>query len=102
MGEGSNDGDISTIKEQFGNIRQLTVDIREQKTDQEAAEKLPAALSVAVDEIEVKLEESKFKVSFNGSKVKLSEVMNYIMANFNVLDFGIKEMDIEDIVKTLY
>jgi ABC-2 type transport system ATP-binding protein len=96
------DGDLETIRSQFGNQRQLNLDIREQATDLKATSLIHKTLGVEEQDLLITTEDSQLILKFNGALVKLSEVMNYVLKEFNVLDFSLKETAIEDIVKKLY
>ncbi len=96
------DGDLDTIRDRFGNQRQLLLDIRESASDDRAIEQLHEQMNIKVTDLSISKEANKVSIKFNGALVNLSDVMNYALKEFNVLDFSLKETAIEDIVKKLY
>ncbi len=48
------------------------------------------------------LENNQLEVIFDRNQINISGIMNIVLQNFDVLDFSVKDMDIEAIVKGIY
>lgn len=98
------DGDIDSIRREYGYMRKLMVDLRFDSKE-EIEDKLEAIRSefgVDEDDLNYEIGEAQLTVNFNRLKVEISKVMNHILNTFSVLDFSIHDMDIEAIVKGIY
>jgi len=96
------DGGIDTIRRDFGYERKIVFDLR-----YDDAEAVGAILQQMRDEIQgctpenmtYTLSESQLSVIFNRNEINISSIMNYVLQHLNVIDFSVKDMDIEAIVK---
>jgi len=85
-------GDLVTIKQQFGNRTTLTLQVKEPLT--QIVFNHPA--------IENTIEQQDLTITFDKGLIPMPEVISQVMNQYTVLDFAVKETEIEDIVKKLY
>jgi ABC-2 type transport system ATP-binding protein len=99
------EGGMDNIKRQYGFERKITFDLRYDDED-DVVSRLGSIYDV-IDGSDPKnlyftVEDYKATVTFNRNELNVSSIMNFILQNFNVLDFSVKDMDIEAIVKQIY
>lgn len=94
------DGTIEEIKSSFGYMSKVEIKIKNsgKKIDFNINELLNFS------ECDLFLEESEGKilVTFNKNKISVSDIIHVVMGEYYVLDIGIKETSIEEIVKKIY
>jgi ABC-2 type transport system ATP-binding protein len=91
------DGSIDKIKKDFGFMRQVEFEIKE---DVNLDFKDKYNLSEA--DLKVTKDISKIIVQFNKNKISVSEITHYVMKHAFVTDINISETSIEDIVRNIY
>lgn len=96
------DGKIEDIKQKFGNMRTLEMCINESVNVLSLREELREKFNVSKNDFEIWDERKSIYIKFNGNKIKISELVTYIMQKVDVIDMNIKETDIETIVKKIY
>lgn len=99
------DGGIDTIRKTYGYERRFTFDLRYDNGDA-TRKKFDQLISQienrTLENLTYTLEKNKLEIIFNRTQVNISGIMNLVLQNFDVLDFSIHDMDIEDIVKKIY
>lgn len=85
------DGDILAVKERFGKMRTLVVDLED------------ADNSFAVKNGELcKQEGSRYWLRFNGNEVSASDLITQISQTHNIKDLTVEEPEIESIISRIY
>ena len=98
------DGALETIRRDYGYERTLLFDLR---FDDSGLEQINTSISQIYSSIpesnianlKVSLNNQQLKIQFNRNELNISDIMNFVLKSFNVLDFSIKDMDVEAIVK---
>ena len=93
------DGEINGVKEKFGYLTTVEIQIKEEINLESFNE-----FNEMKDDCEFKLNfnENKLSITFNKNKISLSEIIGRVMKKLSVIDFAVKETSIEDIVKKMY
>ena len=88
------DGTLSGIREKYGTTRQLDVEFHDN------CEIAP------IENVEIKqldeLDGRKKRFIFENTKVQINELMNELLAKYNVRDLNISEPEIESIIRKIY
>lgn len=88
------DGSLSGVWETYGTARQLDVEFQK-----------PCKIA-PIKDVEVKQAEDgndrKMRFVFENKKVQIQELMNYLLANYDVKDLYISEPEIESIIRKIY
>ena len=94
------DGQISALKQEFGQMRELNFEL-ERASD---ISKLDYGkdLSLVGDDIEVNSDGAKATVKFNSDKVTVEQMLSYTLSKVHVKDINLKDADIEEIIRRLY
>ena len=90
------DGTLENVKYRFGDLRTLTVTLRNKKTDDELYN-YEGKLKFLRDEEN----ENKLIIKFNAQEITLETVINYAFNQLGVTDMKVEEIGIEDVVKRL-
>lgn len=85
------DGDIFEVKERYGKIRTLIVDLEESNR----------ALELTGGEV-AKQESNKFYIKFNRNEVSASDLISQITKTHNIRDLTVEEPAIESIISRIY
>lgn len=98
------DGALETIRRDFGYERTLLFDLRFDDIDIEQINSSISLIYASIPEsnlvnLKVSLDNQQLKIQFNRNELNISDIMNFVLKSFNVLDFSIKDMDVEAIVK---
>lgn len=96
------DGKIGDIKQRFGYMRTLEMCINESINISYIKNTIKEKFNLSDSDYEVWLEAKKLSIRFNGSKIKISDLVACMMSEVNIMDMSIKETDIETIVKQIY
>lgn len=93
------DGEINGVKEKFGYLTTVEIQIKEDINLENFNE-----FNEMKDDCEFKLNfnENKLSITFNKNKISSSEIIGRVMKKLSVIDFAVKETSIEDIVKKMY
>ena len=93
------DGEINGVKEKFGYLTTVEIQIKEEINLESFNE-----FNEMKDDCEFKLNfnENKLSITFNKNKISLSEIIGRVMKKLSVIDFAVKETSIEEIVKKMY
>lgn len=94
------DGSLEDIKNRYGYMTTLEIQTKKHIEVEELG--LNEILGLSEDDLTVHSNENKLMVIFNRTKTSSSDVVFHIMKNYRVLDFGVKETSIEDIIKKIY
>lgn len=97
-------GDIGSIREEYGYMRRIHFDLRYDDPSEihQKLSQMNNALHTDEKNLYYELKDAQMIVSLNRNMISISEVMNYILGHLSVLDFSVKDMDIEAIVKGIY
>jgi len=91
------DGSIDKIKKDFGFMRQVEFEIKED-VDLDFKDKY----NLSEADLKVTKDINKIIVQFNKNKISVSEITHYVMKHAFVTDINISETSIEDIVRNIY
>ena len=94
------DGSLEDIKNKYGYITTAEIQLKH-KVDEDSIE-LNKILNLGKEDLTLKSEGSKLIIEFNKNKVSSSDIIFHVMKSHRVIDFVIKETDIEDIIKKIY
>jgi ABC-2 type transport system ATP-binding protein len=99
------DGGIDKIRKDYGYERKITFDLRYEKED-DVIESLGSIYQniegSTKDNLRFIVQDNQAVINFNRNEISISSIMNFVLHNFNVLDFSVQDMDIEAIVKQIY
>lgn len=90
------DGTLENVKYRFGDLRTLTVTLREKKSDSQLYD-YEGKLKFLRDEEN----EDKLIIKFNAQEITLETVINYAFNQLGATDMKVEEIGIEDVVKKL-
>ncbi|MBW8381952.1 MAG: ATP-binding cassette domain-containing protein, partial [Youngiibacter sp.] len=99
------DGAIDKIRKDYGFERKITFDLRydDEKTVIESLSSIYSAIDGSMSEnLRFIVQDNQAVINFNRNEISISSIMNFVLHNFNVLDFSVQDMDIEAIVKQIY
>ncbi|AUD65832.1 sugar ABC transporter ATP-binding protein [Tenericutes bacterium MZ-XQ] len=91
------DGSIDKIKKDFGFMRQVEFEIKE-----EVELDFKNKYNLSEEDLKVNRELNKISVQFNKNKISVSEITHFVMKHAFVTDINISETSIEDIVRNIY
>lgn len=94
------DGSLKEIKEKYGYMTTIIIQVKQGEDKEEL--KIASEFNLSEEDLNSTVEEGKYIINFNKNKVSSSEVMSYVMKEFNVVDFSVNETSIEDIIKKIY
>ncbi|MCX8132207.1 MAG: ATP-binding cassette domain-containing protein [Clostridia bacterium] len=94
------DGSIEEIKNQYGFMRTLQMDV----TNANSARNIDIAREFKLDPEDARtwIDGNSLFVEFNKNKVLIPEIVSHVMTQAQVVDMNIKETEIEEIVKKIY
>ncbi len=98
------DGGIDMIRQTYGYERRLIFDLRydDGKAVRDKLDLLMEEMEYITEEsLTYNLEKNKLEIVFDRNQINISSITNLILQNFDVLDFSLKDMDIEEIVKKI-
>ena len=90
------DGTLENVKYRFGDLRTLTVTLKEPKSDSELYD-YKGKLKYSKDPEN----EHKLIIKFNAQEITLETVINYAFNQLGATDMKVEEIGIEDVVKKL-
>lgn len=91
------DGSIDKIKKDFGFMRQVDFEIKE-----DVDLDFKAKYNLSEEDLKVSRDLNKVSVQFNKNKISVSEITHFVMKHAFVTDINISETSIEDIVRNIY
>lgn len=89
------DGDLAHIKNKFGDLRTVTVELRENITNVKEFDDFNG-------NVNYELQDRNLIITFDALKVSFEKVMNHILQHVKMKDMKIKEISIEEVVKEIY
>lgn len=94
------DGGIRKVKEVYGYMRTLKIDVKHT----EAARDIDVARNFGLSPEDAKtwVEENSIFVRFNRDKISITDIVSYVMPKVQVMDLSIRETDIEEVIKKIY
>ena len=94
------DGKISTLKEKFGQMRELSF-VSDSKNVIETLN-YEKSLNISGDDLIAENDGNSYKVRFNSSVVPVSDMLSYTLSKISVKDISVKDADIEEIIRRMY
>ena len=94
------DGEISDLKHEFGQMRDLCLELNH--TDDISKLHYVIDLKLKDDDIEVKNEGTAVSVRFNSDAVSVENMLSYTLSKMHVKDINLKDADIEEIIRRIY
>lgn len=92
------DGSVSKIKEKYGYMTGIEVQMKEKVELQE----VNFIRNLDAENIEIKTVDNKVNINFNKNNISAADIIQKLIGKFHILDFSISETSIEDIVKKIY
>lgn len=94
------DGELSTLRQLYGQMRELTFELNKE-TD---VEKLTYndKFNFAEDDLKVEAKGTEVKVRFNTDIASVEEMLSFTLSKVHVKDISVKDADIEEIIRRLY
>lgn len=94
------DGELSTLRELYGQMRELSFELNHA----EDLEKLTyqEKFNFAEDDLNVKAEGTGVKVRFNTEVASVENMLSFTLSKVHVKDISVKDADIEEIIRRLY
>lgn len=92
------DGSVSKIKEKYGYMTGIEVQMKEKVELQE----VNFIKNLDAENIEIKTVDNKVNINFNKNNISAADIIQKLIGKFHILDFSISETSIEDIVKKIY
>lgn len=87
------DGSIEDIKNKFGDLRTITVNYQPSFDEM--------VFDTFDDKVSFEKKENNLNIKFNADEISLETVINYVFHNLKAIDMKIKELSLEDVVKTI-
>ena len=94
------DGQISTLKSEFGQMRDLKFELVD--TDDFSKLMYQSHFGVGEDDVELSNEGTSVSLRFNSDKISVEDVLSYTLSTVHVKDINLKDADIEEIIRRLY
>lgn len=89
------DGDLLNIKNKFGDLRTVTIELRDPISSTDIFDTFD-------DTVEYELDKMNLTVKFDALKVNFERVMNHILTHIHMKDMKLKEISIEEVVREIY
>lgn len=100
QGEIIYDGSKEDINNKFGNRRQI--DMKLEQGDELLMKHLSDYVSSRDKKASLSIDQGNLSIVFDQDCISVADIISETMSRFKVLDFSLKEQNIEDIVKKLY
>ena len=94
------DGQISTLKSEFGQMRDLNFELEHADDINKLSYK--EHFNMKDDDIEIKADGVLVSVRFNSDVVSVEDMLSYTLSAVHVKDINLKDADIEEIIRRLY
>ncbi|NUU64377.1 ABC transporter ATP-binding protein [Paenibacillus agri] len=88
------DGNLHTLKNDYGNMESMELDTEEDFVMDDALLRMGISFN--------RTEEAKTQLVYDKNNINSSAVIKWIMARYSVRDFKVKETEIEEIIRNLY
>ena len=94
------DGELSKLRELYGQMRELTFEL----TKAEDIEKLTysSKFSFSEDDFNVDAKGTEVRVRFNTDVASVEDMLSFTLSKVHVKDISVKDADIEEIIRRLY
>lgn len=92
------DGSLTQIKEKYGYMTNIEVQINRVVKDEE----LYFIKELDEKDTSITILDNKISINFNKNNISTADILGKLMAKFNIVDFTVRETSIEDIVKKIY
>lgn len=89
------DGDLLHIKNKFGDLRTVTIKLRDKLSSTDCFDSFNNLVTYTLNDLEL-------TVKFDALKVSFEKVMNNILTHISMKDMKIKEVSIEEVVREIY
>lgn len=93
------DGSLEEIKTNYGYM--LTVEGQVKEVNRKSLD-LNSRLNISKEDLKEEIKEGKLTVEFNKNKITSSNILKAIMEKVTLLDFSLKEVSIDEIIKKIY
>lgn len=94
------DGQISTLKSEFGQMRDLNFELL--NVDDFSKLDYKSHFNLKDDEFELKRDGACVSLRFDSDHVSVEDVLSYTLSTVHVKDINLKDADIEEIIRRLY
>ena len=94
------DGQISDLKHEFGQMRDLCFELN--FADDISKLNYVTDLKLKDDDIEIKNEGAAVSVRFDSDAVSVENMLSYTLSKVHVKDINLKDADIEEIIRRIY
>lgn len=94
------DGQISDLKHEFGQMRDLCFELN--FADDISKLNYVTDLKLKDDDIEIKNEGTAVSVRFDSDAVSVENMLSYTLSKVHVKDINLKDADIEEIIRRIY
>lgn len=94
------DGGIAEIKDTYGYMRTVQMDIKDIEKGKEI--NVAKAFQLSEEDAKTWVEGNSLYVHFNRNKISVSDIVSFIMPKVSVIDMKIQETDIEEVIKKIY
>ncbi|MFF2907566.1 ATP-binding cassette domain-containing protein [Paenibacillus sp. NPDC057934] len=88
------DGNLHTLKNDYGNMESMELDTEEDFVMDDALLRMGISFN--------RTEEARTQLLYDKNKINSSAVIKWIMDRYSVRDFKVKETEIEEIIRNLY
>lgn len=94
------DGELSTLRELYGQMRELSFEL----SNEQDAEKLTYSeiAHFGDDDLKIEAKGTEVKVRFNTDIASVEEMLSFTLSKVHVKDISVKDADIEEIIRRLY
>lgn len=94
------DGNLSVLKQEFGQTRSLSFDV----TDQDDFKKLDyyGNFKATHTDIEMDIQENHCDIRFNSEIVPVADILGYTLSKIHLSDITVKDADTEEIIRRIY
>ncbi|MBQ7966127.1 MAG: ATP-binding cassette domain-containing protein [Ruminococcus sp.] len=94
------DGQISDLKHEFGQMRDLCFELN--FADDISKLNYVTDLKLKDDDIEIKIEGAAVSVRFDSDAVSVENMLSYTLSKVHIKDINLKDADIEEIIRRIY
>ena len=92
------DGGLQQIKELYGYMTNIEVQLRQEITLKE----VEFIKALDKENMNLTIKDNKLIITFNKNNVSTTDIIGRLMAKFEVVDFSVNETTVEEIVKKIY
>lgn len=92
------EGTIDEIKDKYGYIKNVVYEIQ---TNEKINIDL-GSFGLNKEDLNYTIEGKRISINFNKHKINVSDITNYMMKNYKVIDMSVNEQDIEVLVGNIY